>query len=148
MNLRDKDWYVYDENYGTSEEKSFVKTFDGLYAELSEKWNNIYLIRNEKAVVIYNFSDGQPFEPDYLLFAKDKSGDHVSYQIFIEPKGTQLLQADKWKEDFLKEITSRNLAKVLADGLEMRIVGLPFYNEDLTKTEFVESLRGILGAKE
>lgn len=148
LNLRDKDWYVYDENYGTSEEKSFVKTFDGLYAELSEKWNNIYLIRNEKAVVIYNFSDGQPFEPDYLLFAKDKSGDHVSYQIFIEPKGTQLLQADKWKEDFLKEITSRNLAKVLADGLEMRIVGLPFYNEDLTKTEFVESLRGILGAKE
>jgi len=143
LNLKDKDWYAYDENYGTSEEKSLVKAFDGLFDELSEKWDDIYLIRNEKAITIYSFDGGKAFEPDYLLVANDKKLGNVSYQIFIEPKGGQLLQSDKWKEDFLKEITARNLAEVLADGLEMRIIGLPFYNEEYTRTEFIDTLRDL-----
>lgn len=143
LNLNEKSWYAYDENYGTSEEKSLVKAFDGLFSELSEKWDDIYLIRNEKAFEIYNFMDGKTFEPDYLLIANDKKTGNISYQIFIEPKGGQLLEKDKWKEDFLKEIMSRKIAEVLADNSKVRIVGLPFYNEEFKREEFIDALKDI-----
>lgn len=143
LNINEKSWYVYDENYGTSEEKSLVKAFDGLFSELSEKWDDIYLIRNEKAFEIYNFMDGKTFEPDYLLIANDKKTGNISYQIFIEPKGGQLLEKDKWKEDFLREIMDRNIAKVLADNSKVRIVGLPFYNEEFKREEFIGALKDL-----
>lgn len=143
LNLNEKSWYVYNENYGTSEEKSLVKAFDGLFSELEEKWDDIYLIRNEKAFEIYNFMDGKTFEPDYLLIANDKKTGNISYQIFIEPKGGQLLEKDKWKEDFLREIMDRNIAEVLADNSKVRIVGLPFYNEELKREEFIDALKDV-----
>lgn len=143
LNLNEKGWYAYDENYGTSEEKSLVKAFDGLFSELSEKWDDIYLIRNEKAFEIYNFMDGKTFEPDYLLIANDKKTGNISYQIFIEPKGGQLLEKDKWKEDFLKEIMGRNIAEVLADSSKVRVIGLPFYNEEFKREEFIDVLRDL-----
>ena len=143
LNLNEKSWYVYDENYGTSEEKSLVKAFDGLFSELEEKWDDIYLIRNEKAFEIYNFMDGKTFEPDYLFIANDKKTGNISYQIFIEPKGGQLLEKDKWKEDFLREIMDRNIAEVLADNSKVRIVGLPFYNEEFKREEFIDALKNV-----
>ena len=143
LNLRTKDWYVYDENYGTSEEKSLVVTFDSLFGELAESWDDIYLLRNEKAVTIYAFDDGHAFEPDYLLLANDKKTGNQSWQIFIEPKGGQLLESDKWKQDFLLQITDRNIAKVLADNSEVKIVGLPFYNEDNNRAEFIDALKDL-----
>lgn len=143
LNLNEKSWYVYDENYGTSEEKSLVKAFDGLFGELSEKWDDVYLIRNEKAFEIYNFMDGKTFEPDYLLIANDKKTGNISYQIFIEPKGGQLLEKDKWKEDFLREIMDRDIAEVLADNSKVRIVGLPFYNEEFKREEFIDALKDV-----
>jgi len=66
--LEDKDWYVFNANYGTSEEKKFIKLIDRQIKELRKKYKKIYLIRNEKQLKIYNFKDGQAFEPDYLLF--------------------------------------------------------------------------------
>ena len=105
--------------------------------------DDIYLIRNEKAVTIYAFDDGHAFEPDYLLLANDKKTGNVSYQIFIEPKGGQLLESDKWKQDFLLHITEKNIAKVLADSRDVRIIGLPFYNEDNSRTEFIDALKDL-----
>lgn len=143
IDLSKKDWYVYNENYGTSEEKSLVKVFDSLFSELSKKWDDIYLIRNEDLFKIYNFADGRAFEPDFLLVANDKNIGNVGYQIFIEPKGGQLLEEDKWKEDFLKEIENRDIVETLFDGSEVRIIGLPFYNEKLKRIEFVDMLKDI-----
>lgn len=143
INLSTKEWYAYDENYGTSEEKSLVVTFDSLFGELAESWDDIYLIRNEKAVTIYAFDDGHAFEPDYLLLANDKKTGNISYQIFIEPKGGQLLESDKWKQDFLLQITEKKIAKVLADNHDVRIIGLPFYNEDNSRTEFIDALKDL-----
>jgi len=36
LNLAGKDWYIYNENYGTYEEKSFVKFIDGIIEQLSK----------------------------------------------------------------------------------------------------------------
>ncbi len=143
LNLKTKEWYAYDENYGTSEEKSLVVTFDSLFGDLAESWDDIYLLRNEKAVTIYAFDDGHAFEPDYLLLANDKETGNHSWQIFIEPKGGQLLESDKWKQDFLMQITEMNIAKVLADTHDVRIIGLPFYNEDTSRSEFIDALKDL-----
>lgn len=142
-------WYAYDDNFGTSEEKLLVKALKELMPELESKWADIYLLRNEKAVRIYNFSDGQAFEPDFLLFANDKKTGNVSWQIFIEPKGSQFLDAsgtfknskEGWKEKFLLEITTRAEAKTLVDNDRYRIIGLPFYNNGLTDSLIKDTLR-------
>lgn len=120
LNLAQKDWYAYKENYGTSEEKSLVVTLDSMIENLSEKWSDIYLLRNEKAVTIYSFDDGRAFEPDFLLFANDRKTGNVSWQIFIEPKGSQLIERDKWKEAFLLEITEKNGSHILFENKDTR----------------------------
>ncbi len=120
-------------------------------SELEEKWTDIYLLRNEKAVRIYSFDKGQAFEPDFLMFANDKKMGNVSWQIFIEPKGSQFLDADNtfknskegWKQEFLRQITERAEARTLIDDDRYRIVGLPFFNDSVTKEEFKSKLRNL-----
>ena len=96
-------WYVYNANYGTSEEKSFVEMFSRRFASLNQKYKDIYLIRNERELKIFD-KIGRAFEPDFILFCKQKENEEFVYQVFIEPKGGHLAPFDKWKEDFLKEI--------------------------------------------
>ena len=144
-------WYAYDDNFGTSEEKLLVKAIKEIMPELETKWTDIYLLRNEKAVRIYNFLDGQAFEPDFLLFANDKKTGNVSWQIFIEPKGSQFLDSSNtfgnskegWKEKFLLEITARTEAKTLIDDDRYRIIGVPFYNNIITDNLVKEKLRAL-----
>lgn len=143
------DWYAYDDNFGTDEEKLLVRLLKDLMSELEEKWTDIYLLRNEKAVRIYSFDKGKPFEPDFLMFANDKKTGNVSWQIFIEPKGSQFLDSENtfkngkegWKEEFLRQIFERDEAKTLIDDDRYRIVGLPFFNEEVSKNEVRERLR-------
>jgi type III restriction enzyme len=139
LDLSGKDWYVYDENYGTSEEKSFIRFIDGIIEKLKEKYSEVYLLRNENLFKIYNFSDGDATEPDFVLFLKEYDTDKIlQYQLFIEAKGSHLLEKDKWKEDFLKEIESRYQLEstLFGENSKYKIIGLPFYNEEI-KTIFV-----------
>lgn len=146
--LDNLNWYAYDDNFGTSEEKLLVRLIKDLMSELEEKWTDIYLLRNEKAVKIYSFDKGQAFEPDFLMFANDKKTGNVSWQIFIEPKGSQFLDADNtfknskegWKQEFLRQISERDEARTLVDDDRYRIVGLPFFNEAVSKDEVKEGL--------
>lgn len=142
LNLNEKDWYVYDDNFGTSEEKSLILTIDGMFEELSKNWSDIYLIRNEKAITLYSFKDGQAFEPDFVLFANDKVSGNVSWQLFIEPKGNGWLAKDAWKNEFLQEIENKKGVMYIAEHDGAKIVGLPFYNED-EKTEFTDKLANL-----
>lgn len=129
VNLADADWFAYNDNFGTSEEKAFVKYFSGRVDDLKKIYSKVYLVRNERLFGIYAFDDGRRFEPDFVLFLERKDGDAVEqFQIFIEPKGTHLLEHDAWKEKFLRELKSK--AKVLVDDDKYKILGLPFYNVD------------------
>lgn len=137
LNLSSKNWYVYNENYGTSEEKHFIQFINGMVEELEEKYSDIYLLRNANLFKIYRFSDGRPTEPDFVLFLKEKGKKKViQYQLFIEPKGSHLMEVDKWKEDFLKEIEDNYKIEILAENEDYRLIGLPFYNEG-SKANFV-----------
>ena len=139
--LKDKDWYVFNANYGTSEEKAFVELIDRQIEELRKKYKKIYLVRNERQLKLFNFKDGQAFEPDYLLFLVDKAGKEITYQLFLEPKGKHLIEYDKWKNEFLEEIKERFKDKVLefSKSKKYKIIGLPFYNQE-TENDFKEKL--------
>ena len=152
--IKHADWYAYDENYGTSEEKKFVKwmatQIDDLYIEYPGC--EIYVIRNELDYWLFGF-DGRRFSPDYLLIINDVMNKKMYYQCLIEPKGGHLLEQDKWKEDsllmlndssevvfdekdddkqrykeYLKEIKSRGYK-------EIKNIGLKFFNSDTKGVE-------------
>lgn len=144
--VSDKEWYVFNANYGTSEEKAFVHMLDRQIAKLSESYNKVYLIRNERHFKIFNIVNGQAFEPDFVLFLQENNGNLLTYQLFIEPKGKYLKEHDKWKEDFLKEITTQFADKVLGFGenKKYRLIGVPFYNnedENIFKQSLYEALQ-------
>ena len=132
LDLSTKSWYAYNDNFGTSEEKALVKYIDSVMPKLEEKYDEITLVRNEKDVRIYSFDDGRAFEPDYVLFLRIKETDNKydNIQIFIEPKGNQLLKTDKWKEDFLLQIKKMGDVQWLTAANRYEVWGLPFYNEE------------------
>ncbi|MGB9808524.1 MAG: hypothetical protein ACPLSA_00570 [Caldanaerobacter sp.] len=140
MDIKSKDWYIYDENYGTSEEKCFVKFIDGMIDELKEKYEEVYLLRNENLFRIYNFDDGQAMEPDFVLFLKRKDAvDYEQYQLFIEAKGDHLIKNDQWKEEFLLKIEAEHQIEttIFKEDEKYKIIGMPFYNEN-QKARFKE----------
>ena len=97
--LKNIDWYILDAFYGTSEEKALIKFIKDTMINLKEKYKNVYLLRNEEIYKIYD-KKGTGFEPDFILFMQDKKSTKLHYQIFIEPKGQQLLEKDSWKNEF------------------------------------------------
>ncbi len=131
LDLSKEDWHAYDDNFGTSEEKQLVLMMKRRIYDLRQKWDDIYLLRNEGAFKIYEFNTGKAFEPDYILIANDKKDASMSLQIFIEPKGGHLLEHDKWKGDFLKSIESE--AEIIAEDRNVKIIGMPFYNAETEK---------------
>jgi len=91
LDLSRRDWYVFDDCFGTSEEKLLIQFIDKRYADLRKKYSAAYLIRNEKHFQLYNFDDGRALEPDFVLYLiGNEAADTMHYQIFIEPKGTHL----------------------------------------------------------
>lgn len=136
-------WYVYNANFGTSEEKKFVELFARRFESLKQKFDNIYLIRNEREIKIFD-KIGRAFEPDFLLFCKQRDGEQMTFQVFIEPKGDHLKGHDKWKEDFLKEIRAeQKTIKIHTDTYI--ITAVPFYNFN-NENEFKETLEKTLSS--
>ena len=147
IDLSTEDWFVYTDNYGTSEEKAFVAYFRGYVAQLRKMYNRIYLIRNEREFHIYSFEDGERFEPDYVLFLqRDKTDGFEQLQIFIEPKGTQLLEKDAWKEKFLLQLRTEAVpATIFVDDNDYKIWGLHFFNQDNRMKEFDSEFAALIG---
>lgn len=134
-------WFVYNANYGTSEEKKFVELFSRRFEVLNQKFENIYLIRNEREIKIFD-KFGRAFEPDFLLFCKQREREQITFQVFIEPKGNHLLGHDKWKEDFLKEIRIKQKTIEIHTDAYL-ITAVPFYNYN-NQNEFKTELDKVL----
>ena len=134
------EWFVYEEINATSEEIAFVDLFEKKKIELEEKYTDIYLLRSERHFAIYSFDDWNRFEPDFVLFMKDKeSKKPFTYQVFIEPKWDHLLEkeSEKLKNTFLKQI--ENKSEILEMNLwNYKLIWLPLYNKEL-ENEFEEA---------
>ncbi len=126
LDLSDQNWFVFNECFGTSEEKHFVKFMNQVIPELRQQYQQIYLFRNERHLQIFHFEDGRAFEPDFILFLLDETGNE-GMQVFIEPKGSHLTEHDKWKEDLLLQISDKHTITKLKDRNYV-LWGLPFYN--------------------
>ncbi len=141
----EKDWYAFNDNFGTSEEKRFVSYIDKVYDELKPSYDEIYLVRNERHFKIFNFEDGRAFEPDFVLFLKkDKPKQSLHYQIFIEPKGDHLIEHDEWKEAFLKQLKREYELQQVWKGKEYNLWGLPFYNENKRRKKFESDFNNLI----
>ena len=145
LDLSKRDWYVFDDCFGTSEEKLLIQFMDKRYDDLKKKYSDVYLIRNEKHFKLYNFDDGRPLEPDFVLYlvGKEKQ-DTMHYQVFIEPKGSHLLKADEWKEKFLVSIKEGFAIEQLLTNKKYVVWGLPFYNSESLVSEFAEAFETLL----
>lgn len=139
LDLSKENWYVFNDNYGTSEEKLFVRYFKtSIEPKLQAKNLEYYLIRNERIpeLAIYSFEAGERFEPDFLLFVRKKQVDvFVTYQSYVEPKGTHLLEQDSWKEDFSLQLEELSTVRGNFPD-EFKIIGLPFFNKECKMEEF------------
>ncbi len=150
FNVEGADWYAYSENYGTSEEKRFVKYLASQIEDLHTKYkgSEIYLIRNELDYWLYSLKDGRRFSPDYMLIINDVVNQQLYYQVIIEPKGGHILEQDAWKEEALISLnddsevvfdTNENDKQAYKDYLaemskhgykEIKPIGIKFYNTD------------------
>lgn len=147
IDLTTEDWFVYTDNYGTSEEKAFVAYFRRYVTELRKVYDRIYLVRNEREFHIYSFEDGERFEPDYVLFLQsDKTDGFEQLQVFIEPKGSQLLAKDAWKEKFLLQLKTEAVpTTVYVDDNDYKIWGLHFFNQENRMKEFDSEFMNLIG---
>lgn len=128
--LLQHNWYVLNGFNGTSDERELLESIKNKIGNLKEKYKEVYLLRNEEVYKIYDFEQGRGFEPDFLLFLKGNKGNNLYYQIFIEPKGEHLIEHDKWKDDFLQQITNKYCTGKLlkAESKEYVLIGLPLFN--------------------
>ncbi|MEO5355854.1 MAG: DEAD/DEAH box helicase family protein [Nitrospirae bacterium YQR-1] len=145
LDLSKRDWFVFDDCYGTSEEKLLIKFIDKRYDDLKKKFADIYLIRNERNFKIYNFYDGRPLEPDFLLYliGKEKK-DTMYYQVFIEPKGGHLLKVDEWKEQMLANLKVKAVIDQLWKDKKYVVWGMPFFNSEQRMPEFETAFKTLV----
>jgi len=146
LNLPDKEWYAFEDNFGTTEEKRFLVYLDAMIDKLKQRYEKVYLLRNERFIQLFTFEDGQQFEPDFVLLLQEKVTDNIiQYQVFVEPKGTHLLKEDAWKEKFLLKLRDVVIVKeILWENYEFKVWGLPFYNHEYRNKEFTDAFNELM----
>jgi len=149
LDLSEKDWFVYEDNFGTSEKKHFIHFVNKTHDKLKKKYSQIYLVRNERFFKLFNFDDGRAVEPDFVLYlVNDKLKKSVYYQIFVEPKGNQFKDKhgtfenskESWKQSFLQQLNAEGKLTQIFSDKEYTIWGMPFYNKVL-EGDFKESFK-------
>jgi len=152
LNLSEKDWYVFDDNFGTVEEKYLIRFINDIMDKIRRKFDDVYLLRNEGILKLFRFADGAAIEPDFVLFMTERdTKEKISLQIFIEPKGEHLMKEDKWKEEFLQKLkdTFYINPSTIYESSKFRLIGLPFFNrKDKYFVKYKESFQSAIGIEE
>ena len=142
--VKDQCWIAFNGVYGTSEERRLVEFLRRWVRSAEEIYEDIYLLRNERHFAIYNFSDGRAFEPDFVLFLREANGKSITYQLFIEPKGQHLIEQDRWKENFLKEICTECDSRILTEDNKYRVIGVGYFYNNERENRFRDRLNEVL----
>jgi len=92
--------------------------------------------QNERSFALYSFEGGQRFEPDYVLFLRNNNETSFELlQIFIETKGEHLMKENKWKEDFLLQLTEYANPVIDIHADRYNILGFHFFNSEYEQKE-------------
>ncbi len=128
--MKGKDWYAYDNAIVDITEKEFIDQIDSIIPALQEQYKGAYLIRIDERADNFKLHDfGNDvihyagYMPDFILYLE--GADYI-YQIYMEPKGNQLLEQDNWKQELLEQINPKNV-KVLGENQSVRLYGVKFY---------------------
>ena len=123
-------WFVYNEAIVDKLERSLIELIQGYIEELQNKYKDVYLIRSDERntkLKLHEFagdvSHYAGFLPDFVLYLANES---YIYQVYIEPKGTQLLDQDQWKEDLLTSISPESV-DVIGENDQVKLYGVKFY---------------------
>lgn len=145
MDLGQHDWYVFDDCFGTSEEKLLIQYVQKRHKDLSALYQHVYLVRNEKHFKVYTFDEGRALEPDFVLFLVGKEPANTRHwQVFVEPKGQHLLRTDEWKERFLCALKDGGHIEQLMENRQYILWGLPFFNQTEKMPEFEAAVTDLL----
>lgn len=135
VDMSKKSWFVYDRAIVDHLEHEFISMIGRFVDdnELTKKYDDVYLIRNEETIdglKIFEFQPGedgvrhyQGFMPDFILYLADRD-QQLAYQIFAEPKGDQLLNKDGWKQTLLESLDN---IEVITENEKIKLLGLKFY---------------------
>lgn len=130
--MHKQDWYVYEEAIVDQLEKSCIDLIANLVGRFRQKFDNVYLIRNDERNSDFKLhafgADTEHysgFMPDFILYLGQPQ---ASYQIYIEPKGDQLLNQDQWKEELLKTIRPENI-DLIGENQQVKLYGVRFFTK-------------------
>ncbi|MGK7653821.1 DEAD/DEAH box helicase family protein [Roseovarius sp. B08] len=134
VNLANADWHVFDDCYGTSEEKEFVAFIASMQTDIAKAFDEFFVIRNEKMIKLHEIGGDRATEPDYILLMRRKGGAPLCRQVFIEPKGDRGWDSEAWKSRFLEAIAwDAENGGDLAAQEPHEIRGLPFFGAEPTR---------------
>lgn len=138
---KEDDFFVYDSAIINQTEAQLVDQIRERVSELGGVYDDVYLIRMDESMhresakndklKLYQF-DRKPrevhfeaFQPDFILLLNNSD---FFMQIFIEPKGINLLEKEQWKEDLLQYINANEGELAFEDDIDgVKIKGLKFY---------------------
>lgn len=77
-----------------------------------------------------------------MFVEKENFDKDTTAQVYIEPKGSHLLEKDSWKEKFLNQIEQNYEIgnTIVAANKDYIILGLPFFNSDFRMEEFEQAI--------
>lgn len=144
------DFFVYQSAVINRNEENLVDAIANHIDELREKYGDVFLIRMDENMLkgtdkverlkLHQFEENpreinfSGFQPDFILLLQNED---YYLQIFIEPKGEQLVEKDKWKEELLSYITEHQEDLIFEDEVDDVIIkGLKFYNKENSEQTF------------
>ena len=70
-----------------------------------------------------------------IFVRKKRTEGSLTYQGYIEPKGSHLLEQDSWKEQFSLQIENSYItSRIISD--QYNIIGFPFFNKENKMEKF------------
>lgn len=135
--MKDNEWFPYDYAITNQLESSLINKIDNLITDFKKKYDNVYLIRNEETITnwrLHEFKNEdikhyEGYMPDFILVLDNGN---IMYQVYIEPKGEQLLEKDEWKERLLESIRPENI-NIIGENRDIRLYGVKFYTHGDTR---------------
>lgn len=135
--MKDNEWFPYDYAITDQLESSLINMIGSLIKDFKEKYDNVYLIRNEETIAnwsLHEFKNEdikhyEGYMPDFILVLDNGN---IIYQVYIEPKGEQLLEKDEWKERLLESIRPKNI-NIIGENSDIRLYGVKFYTHGDTR---------------
>lgn len=138
------DFFAYQSAIINRNEENLVNAIANHVDELKEKYGDVFLIRMDENMLkgtdkieqlkLHQFEEKpreitfSGFQPDFILLLQNTD---YYLQIFIEPKGEQLVEKDRWKEELLSYINDHQEELLFEDDVDGVIIkGLKFYNKE------------------